>query len=117
VPLGDDCYKVGATYDWDTLDANPTSPGRAFLESIARDIGGPEFRVVAHEAGIRPILRKSQPVIGPMADGSVVFNGLGSKGALCAPLISNRLADWLIDGREIEEELSTQAYFANLTKL
>ena len=117
VPLGDDFYKVGATYDWDMLDANPTWPGRAFLESIARDIGGADFRIVAHEAGIRPIIRKSQPVIGPLANGSVVFNGLGSKGALCAPLVANRLADWLIDGREIEADLSTQAYFADLTKL
>ena len=116
VPLGDDFYKVGATYDWDTLDANPTTRGRELLESITRDIGGPEFRVIAHEAGIRPIIRKSQPVIGPLADGAVVFNGLGSKGALCAPMGANRLADWLVDGREIEADLSTQAYFADLTK-
>ena len=37
--------------------------------------------------------------------------------AEASALQSNRLADWLIDGREIEADLSTQAYFADLTKL
>ena len=58
-----------------------------------------------HEAGVRPIVRRSMPLIGELEDGTVVFNGLGSKGSLYAPGVARRLVDWLIDGRAIEEEL------------
>jgi hypothetical protein len=67
-------FKAGSTYVWDRLDGEPTPEGRARVEEIARLLGGADFEVIAHEAGVRPIVRKSQPVIGPLADGRIVFN-------------------------------------------
>ncbi len=108
VPVGDGRFKAGSTYVWDRLDGEPTPDGRARVEEILRLLGGNDFDVVAHEAGIRPILRKSQPVIGPMADGRVIFNGLGSKGSLYAPGVAGRLCDWLRDGGEIDADLDVR---------
>lgn len=105
VPRGGGVFKVGSTYDWDELDKLPTAKGRARVEEIVARLGGEAFEVIGHEAGVRPILRRSQPLIGPLGDGAWMFNGLGSKGALYAPGMAARLADWLMKGREPEPEL------------
>lgn len=108
VPLGDGMFKAGSTYVWDRLDGEPTPEGRARVEEIARRLGGADFEVVGHEAGVRPIVRKSQPVIGPLEDGRIVFNGLGSKGSLYAPGVAGRLAAWLAKETDIEPGLDVR---------
>jgi glycine oxidase len=108
VPTGGDTFKVGSTYVWDRLDGEPTPEGRAKVEKIARLLGGEDFEVIAHDAGVRPIVRKSQPVIGPLDDGRVVFNGLGSKGSLYAPGVAARLTAWLAGETEIEVDLDVR---------
>jgi len=100
VPIGGHRFKVGATYEWDELDEEPTEEGRRQLEMLAHRLGGPAFTVIHHEAGIRPILRRSQPLIGPLGDDQWMFNALGSKGSLYAPGIARQLADWLLDDKE-----------------
>jgi len=100
VPIGRQHFKVGATYEWDELDEEPTDEGRKQLERLALRLGGPDFTLRNHEAGIRPILRRSQPLIGPLGDGQWMLNALGSKGSLYAPGIAGQLADWLVDGKE-----------------
>lgn len=104
VPLGDGRFKAGSTYEWDRLDGKPTAAGRERVGEILRGLGVEDFEVLAHEAGIRPILRRSQPLIGRVG-GEWVFNGLGSKGSLYAPGMARRLAGAIVGGREIEEEL------------
>lgn len=108
VPLGDGMFKAGSTYVWDRLDGEPTAAGRARVEEITRLLGGAEFEVIGHEAGVRPIVRKSQPVIGPLEDGRIVFNGLGSKGSLYAPGVAGRLAAWLANETDIEPGLDVR---------
>ena len=108
VPLGGGLFRAGSTYVWDRLDGEPTPDGRARVEEIVRLLGGPDFEVIAHEAGVRPIVRKSQPVIGPLDDGRIVFNGLGSKGSLYAPGVARRLAEWLAKETDIEPGLDVR---------
>lgn len=109
VPIGDGCYKAGATYEWEQLDEVATAEGRAKVEAIVRRLAPGPFEVIDHEAGIRPILRRSQPLIGPLA-GEWFFNGLGSKGSLYAPGVAARLAAWLVDGGEPERELDLREF-------
>ena len=65
-----------------------------------------------HVAGVRPIIRQSRPVIGshPENDNLLIFNGLGSKGVLYAPGVADRLAAYLCERREIEEDLNLGAF-------
>ncbi|GAA5125954.1 FAD-binding oxidoreductase [Luteolibacter yonseiensis] len=110
VPLGGGLFKAGSTYEWNELDELPTAKGRARVEEIAGRLGGGAFEVIGHEAGVRPILRRSQPLIGPMADGGWMFNALGSKGSLYAPGMAARLAAWLVDGTEPEPEVDFRKF-------
>jgi glycine/D-amino acid oxidase-like deaminating enzyme len=106
VPLGGCLFKAGSTYEWNELDEVPTAAGGTRVEQIAARLGGSDFDVVHHEAGIRPILRRSEPLIGPINKGDWMFNGLGSKGSLYAPGIARRLADWITEGVEPEMEVN-----------
>ena len=105
VPTGGGTFKAGSTYVWDRLDGEPTAEGRVAVERIARLLGGEDFVVIGHDAGIRPIVRRSQPVIGELPDGRLIFNGLGSKGSLYAPGVAGRLVEWLTKGGELDPEL------------
>jgi len=100
IPIGNHRFKVGSTYEWDQLDEEPTAEAREQLEMLAQKLGGSNFQVIDHEAGIRPILRRSLPLIGPIGKEQWMFNALGSKGSLYAPGIAGQLADWLIKGEE-----------------
>lgn len=113
IPIGDAVFKVGATYEWDELDEHPTAGGRAAVEEIARSLMDGHFEVIGHEAGIRPILRRSEPLIGQLA-GEWFFNGLGSKGSLYAPGIARRLTACLLDGAVPEPELDLGLFLESL---
>lgn len=112
VPQGGGLFKVGSTYEWNELDDLPTAAGRLRVEEIANRLGGEAFEVLAQEAGVRPILRRSQPLIGPLGDGSWMCNALGSKGSLYAPGMARRLAEWLIDGTEAEPDVDIRLFLA-----
>lgn len=110
VPLGGGRFKAGSTYEWAELDDIPTEKGRERVAEIAGRLGGADFEIVDHEAGVRPILRRSQPLIGPIAGGGWMFNALGSKGSLYAPGMARRLANWLVDGSEPEPEVDVRVF-------
>lgn len=110
VPIGDGLFRAGATYEWNELDECPTEKGRAFVEKIVRRLGGDDFEVVDHVAGIRPILRRSEPLIGPLEGRDWMFNGLGSKGSLYAPGVARQLVAWMLDGIRCEPDLDYGAF-------
>lgn len=110
VPQGGGLFKVGSTYEWNELDELPTIKGKLRVEEIAARLGGVKFEIIGHDAAVRPILRRSQPLIGPCAVGAWMFNGLGSKGSLYAPRMAELLVDWLVEGREPEPELDFRVF-------
>ncbi|MBC7979341.1 MAG: FAD-binding oxidoreductase [Armatimonadetes bacterium] len=105
VPIGNRHFRVGSTYEWNQLDELPTSAGSERILAIVAKLGGPDFEIIDHVAAIRPILRRSQPLIGKNMDDTWVFNALGSKGALYAPKMAFYLAEWIINGRRPDESL------------
>jgi len=111
VPVGNQRYKAGAPYQWDLLDGGPTAVGRAWVERLVTGLLDLPFEVLEHVAGIRPIVRQSQPVIGPLPGRGqvIIFNGLGSKGALYAPGTAASLAAWLLDNAPIDAELTLES--------
>ena len=89
-----------------------TGSGRLQVENLVRSFTSLSFETVEHVAGIRPIIRQSRPVIGshPENENLFIFNGLGSKGVLYAPGVADRLAAFLCENREIEEDLNIDAF-------
>lgn len=112
IPIGNDCYRVGATYEWDDLTNEPTEAGRIKLESLVREFTDLSFEIRNHVAGVRPIVRNSEPVLGKHPDEPKKFllNGLGSKGCLYGPKVARQLVELILDERPIEKELSLATF-------
>ncbi|RMF22060.1 MAG: FAD-binding oxidoreductase, partial [Bacteroidetes bacterium] len=83
VPLGGGVFWVGAGYEHQFEDAEPTAAERRRLEEQLRQIVKLPFEVVSHRAAVRPTTRDRRPFLGrhPVHPELVIFNGLGTKGA------------------------------------
>ncbi|MEX1114814.1 MAG: FAD-dependent oxidoreductase [Akkermansiaceae bacterium] len=110
VPVGEARFKIGSTYEWNELNEIPTEQGLRRVREIAARLGGGDYEIILHDAGVRPILRCSQPLIGRLPGGGWMFNALGSKGSLYAPGMAQRLADWLVDGIVPEPEVDLRVF-------
>ncbi len=91
IPIGDDCYRVGATYEWENLSAGCTAEGRTKVENLLRIFTKKDYEVIEHVSGIRPIIHRSQPVIHHEKGKGWMVNGLGSKGVIYAPRLGREL--------------------------
>jgi len=113
VPCGDGIFKAGSTYDFDNLDRGVTTSGRdEIVERLQQFLKLP-FEIVGHDSGVRPVVTERRPIIGVHREFPqlAIFNGLGSKGSLLAPLVAEQFADFLIDGSSIDSELDYQERF------
>lgn len=108
MPLGDDIYKVGATYSWKDLSSTPTEEGREFLLEGWKKLVNVECEVLEHQAGIRPNVKDRKPLIGASTShkNSYLFNGLGSRGILMAPWLAQNFADYLEGKAELIPEVN-----------
>lgn len=100
-------FRVGATYDWDNLDGEPSVEGRAEIEERLRDFIRMPYEVIDHQAAVRPIIRESKALVGlhPAHARLGFFNGLGSKGALHAPWFAKTFADHLTQGTPLPPDI------------
>ena len=113
-------WKAGSNYDWKNLDFTPTQEGKAeVLEMLATWIDLGEGRdvpmeVIEHEAGVRPIIRNSKPLVGfhPEMPQVGFFNGLGSKGSLMSPAVAEHFAAHLSGECDLDQELSLANFVA-----
>jgi len=106
IPIGGGRFRIGATYAWDELDVGPTEEGRESVEKILRSFTPRNFRVVDHVAGVRPIIRRSQPMAHFQDGKGWMINGLGSKGVIYAPGVARRLAEHVLDGVALDPAFS-----------
>ncbi len=101
-------YKLGATYNWDEIDNNPTEEGkRQLLKRAARFIND-EINIVEHKAGVRPTVSDRRPLLGIHPDHKQlgVFNGLGTKGVMLAPYFANKMVNLLLNNESLPSEVN-----------
>ena len=98
MPVGNDRYKVGATYTWDELNWETTDSAREELLAKFKKITPLISEMISQKAGIRPTMHDRKPVIGfhPEYPSIGIFNGLGPKGVLLGPYFARQLADYLV---------------------
>jgi glycine/D-amino acid oxidase-like deaminating enzyme len=103
IPLGDNLYKVGATYSWDPINEIPTTQELQNLQSSLDKIITVPYQVTKHVAGIRPTVKDRKPIIGLHHQNKKIgiFNGLGSRGILMAPGLAANFIDHFIDDQPL----------------
>lgn len=94
VYLRDYEYIVGATYTHQHMDDLVSEQGTNHLVSSLNKLLDVEFELIEAKAGVRPTVLDRKPLLGlhPNLTKLAVFNGLGTRGVLIAPLLSAHLS-------------------------
>jgi glycine oxidase len=106
LPIGNDLYKVGATYEWDDKTTTPTAAGRAELLEKLDSLLTCNYEVVEHLAGIRPTVKDRKPLIGTHHQYKNVhlLNGLGTRGVMLGPPMAEELYNAIVNNIPVKKE-------------
>lgn len=93
LPLGNNLFKVGATYNWTDKTDTPTEEGKAELIEKLKEIINCDFEIVRHFAGVRPTVKDRKPLVGTYSDHNSIhiINGLGTRGVMLGPSMAKAL--------------------------
>jgi glycine/D-amino acid oxidase-like deaminating enzyme len=107
LPTGDGSFRSGATYTWDNLNSESTEEAGNVLRHRLQTLLRVPWEVTGHQAAVRPILHQSLAKMGrhPSHPALVFFNGLGSKGVLHGPRYARMLAENLVSGVPLPDQL------------
>lgn len=111
-PLGNDLYRMGATFNWSDRDEETTAEAREELMAKFRKHLNAEVEIISQKAGVRPTVQDRRPLIGmhPEAEKLYIFNGLGTKGVMLAPLFAKVFCAWLFDGAPLPDEVNIDRF-------
>jgi glycine/D-amino acid oxidase-like deaminating enzyme len=108
LPLGNNLYKVGATFNWKDKTQLPTEEGKNELTTKLETFITVPYTIVEHVAGIRPTVKDRRPLAGkhPKHPNLAVLNGLGTRGVMIAPTVAKSLYEHLENGIALDKEIS-----------
>ncbi|AOR28686.1 FAD-dependent oxidoreductase [Formosa sp. Hel1_33_131] len=112
IPMVEDRYLVGSTYEWTDKTNDPTEAAKTeLLEKLERLIDC-EFEVIDQRAGIRPTVVDRRPLVGqhPNHKSMYVLNGLGTRGVLVAPSMAEALYDSIEKNTPLAEEIDINRF-------
>ena len=112
LPIGENNYKVGATFNWTDKTSNPSKEGKEELvEKLEKVINVP-YTIVSQSAGIRPTVAGRRPLVGIHSEYSqlIVLNGLGTRGVMIGPTVAKNLFNHLEKGEELDKEIDIKRF-------
>lgn len=112
LPLGDNVYKVGATFNWKDKTSNPSEEGKQeLIEKLKKVINVP-YKIINQSAGIRPTVKDRRPLVGVHSEYQqlAVLNGLGTRGVMIAPTVAKNLFNHLENDDEIDNEINIKRF-------
>ncbi len=112
IPIGDDLYKVGATYNWEDKTNTPTNSGREELITKLNTFLKCNYEVVDHVAGIRPTVKDRRPLVGVHSTYKNLFvlNGLGTRGVMIAPYVAERLFQFIEEKIALDKDIDVNRF-------
>ncbi len=112
LPLGNELYRVGATFSWKDKTADPTEAGKKELLEKFEKYFGNTYEIVDHKAGIRPTVQDRRPLMGkhPQEQDLYLFNGLGTKGVMLAPFLSLQFIDSIFGDGALSPEINIERF-------
>ena len=112
LPIGNNQFKVGATYEWHNNTTHTSEEGLKDLQQKLSNVFSGKYNVINQEAGIRPTVVDRRPVLGESIKypNIYIFNGLGTKGYLMAPKLSEEMAEFIIYGKEPPIEYNSKRF-------
>ena len=118
LPVGDNLYKIGATYNWEDKTNVPTEEAKEELLSELKEIITCDFEVIEQFAGIRPTVKDRKSLVGQHHTHKNIYllNGLGTRGVMLAPYLSQKLFDFIEFDIPLEEEINIERIYRKSSK-
>jgi len=110
LPLGNQTFKVGATYAHHNLDEHISAKGLDFLKSKLEAFYQGPYEVLEQYAGVRPNIKDRKPLMGHIGASQYTFNGMGSRGVLMAPFLAEHFMNYLIRASPINPKWDLQRF-------
>jgi len=112
LPVGNDLFKVGATYNWKEKTDLPTEEGRLELIDRIKEIITCDFEIVEHFAGVRPTVKDRRPLVGTHADyhSIHILNGLGTRGVMLGPSMAKELFNYIENKIPLDKEIDIKRF-------
>ena len=116
IPVGNDVYKLGATYDRNDKSDAPTEASRRELLDGLEALINCEYEVLEHVAGIRPTVNDRRPLVGKhyALDHVYLLNGLGTRGVLLGPYLADKLIRNIENGVSLDRNINVARYYKKL---
>ena len=112
LPLGNQQFKVGATYGWKEYSNEPTSGALQDLTQKLALMGCEKFRLIGQKTGIRPATQDRRPFVGfHLNELAGIFNGFGSKGVSLAPYFAKQWTDEILGKSSVHPEASIRRFY------
>ena len=107
IPLGNDLYKVGATYHRKDKDNVVTKEAKNELITKLETLLDCPYEIVDHMAGMRPTVKDRRPLVGqhPKYNNLWLLNGFGSHGITIAPWAATSLYNRIEKEMPLLEEM------------
>lgn len=112
LPAEGKTFRVGSTYEWNTDTLHITQEARQEIEEHLQSLVDGHYEVLDQKAGVRPTTIDRRPIIGehPQFPGLYIFNGLGTKGYMLAPLMASENVAFLLEGKALDAEVSLERF-------
>lgn len=104
LPLGNNNYKIGATFNWKDKTSNPSKEGKYELVEKLRKVINVPYSIIEQTAGVRPTVKDRRPLVGkhPAYPNLTILNGLGTRGVMIAPTMAKELYNHLENGADLD---------------
>ena len=112
VPLDDDMYWAGATFNRTDKTTTTSAEGHQWLVSKIDSMLQTPYSIVKHIAQIRPTVSDRRPLIGqhPLHHSVYLLNGFGSRGVLTAPTASQWLYECIENQHPLPKEVNLERF-------
>jgi glycine/D-amino acid oxidase-like deaminating enzyme len=116
LPIENALYKVGATYNWEDKTTTQTEEGKNELLSNLKELISCEYEIIEHLAGIRPTVKDRRPLLGRHHNNKnlYILNGMGTRGVLFAPYLSDKLYQFIENDIELDNEICINRIYKKL---
>jgi len=113
IPLGNNKYKFGATYENHFKDKDHDSAAKLQLINELEKLISTPYVVIEQLTGIRPTVIDRKPLVGRHSqyNNLYVCNGLGTRGIIIAPTSAKLLVNNIVKGSSVPAEININRFY------
>lgn len=114
IPIGNDLYRIGSTYDRIDKTNTITEKAREELLEKLKTLVKCNYEVVDQVAAIRPTTKDRRPLVGHHINHKNIYvlNGLGTRGVMIGPYVANQLYNFIENNEVLNEEIDIRRFKA-----